>query len=197
VTTSAIFDGLIRASTVVGDLIDQITGDQWTAPTPCTEWNVREVVTHLVGINLVFVAILEEGPMPERGHDVLGSDPARAYRRSAAELQVAAAQPGALERSHATALGVATGAERLQWRITDLLTHGWDLMQATGIEAELPDDLVKQSLTFALAQLPHQSRNGRFADPQPIPDDAPPIERLAAFTGRPVPWPMSHSTQPT
>ena len=46
-------------------------------------------------------------------------------------------------------MGVATGAERLQWRIVDLLAHAWDLVQATGVVAELPDDLVEQALTFA------------------------------------------------
>lgn len=149
---------------------------------------MRDVVNHLVGMNLVFVAMFEQGPMPERGADPLGADPAEAYRRSAATLQAAAARPEVLERSQATAVGVATGAERLQWRIADLLTHGWDLVQATGTVAELPDDLTEQALTFVRDQLPNQPRAGRFADPQPIPDDAPAIDRLAAFTGRPVPW---------
>ena len=103
-------------------------------------------------------------------------------------MQTAAARPGVLERTQATPLGAATGAERLQWRIADLLTHGWDLVQATGVAAELPDDLIEQALTFARAQLPSQPRAGRFADPQPIRDNAPAIDRLAAFTGRPVPW---------
>ena len=84
-------------------------------------------------------------------------------------------------------MGVATGAERLQWRIADLLAHGWDLVQATGVTAELPDDLAEQALTFVRAQLPSQPRAGRFADPQPVRGDAPAIDRLAAFTGRPVP----------
>jgi uncharacterized protein (TIGR03086 family) len=70
----------------------------------------------------------------------------------------------------------------------DLLTHGWDLAQATGLAVELPDDLVEPALTFAQSQLPGQQRAGRFADPRPIRDDAPAIDRLAAFTGRPVPW---------
>jgi uncharacterized protein (TIGR03086 family) len=103
-------------------------------------------------------------------------------------LQAAAALPGILERSQATPLGVATGAERLRWRIADLLVHGWDLGQATGTRAELPDDLVEQALTFVRAELPGQPRVGRFGDPQPISDNAPAIDRLAAFTGRPVPW---------
>ena len=175
----------------MGDLIDRIPAGQWTVPTPCTEWSVRDLVNHLVGMNLVFVAMFEESPMPERGADRLGADPAGAYRRSAAALQAAAARPGVLRRSQATPLGVATGAERLQWRIADLLAHGWDLVQATGVAAELPDDLAEQALTFVRAQLPSQPRAGRFADPQPIRDNAPAIDRLAAFTGRPVPWPPS------
>lgn len=85
-------------------------------------------------------------------------------------------------------MGVATGAERLRWRIADLLTHAWDLTQATGVAVELPGDLAEQSLAFAQSQLPGQPRAGRFADPQPIRDGAPAIDRLAAFTGRPVPW---------
>ncbi len=172
----------------MGDLIDRIAADQWTAPTPCTEWNVRDLVNHLVGTNLVLVALLEDGPRPERGADRLGTDPGGAYRRSAAALQAAAARPGVLETSQATPLGVATGAERLQWRVADLLTHGWDLAQATGVAAELPDDIAERALTFVQAQLPGQQRTGRFADPQPIPDAASGLDRLAAYTGRPVPW---------
>lgn len=185
---SAILDGLGRASAGVGDLIDRIGGDQWTSPTPCTQWSVRDVVDHLVGMNLVFVAMFEEGPMPERGAGRLGADPAGAYHRSAAALQAAAARPGVLEQRQATRVGVATGAERVRWRIADLLVHGWDLAQATGVVAELPGDLAEAALNFVRAQLPSQPRAGRFAEPQPVRGDAPAIDQLAAFTGRPVPW---------
>ena len=187
-TDSAVLDGLARACRATGDQIDRLTGEQWTAPTPCTDWSVRDVVAHLVGMNLVFVAMLEQGPMPERGVDRLGTDPAGVFRRSAAELQAAAARPGVLERSQTTAVGVATGEDRVRWRIVDLLVHGWDLARATGVTAEPPADLVEDALTFARAQLPGQPRAGRFADPQPVGDDAAAIDRLAAFTGR-QPWP--------
>jgi uncharacterized protein (TIGR03086 family) len=188
VANSAILDDLARASAVTGDLISQVAEDQWTAPTPCTQWSVRDVVSHLVGMNLVFVALLEQSPMPERGTDRLGADPARAFRESAAALQAAAARTGVLERSQATPLGVATGAGRLRWRILDLLVHGWDLVQATGLALELPGDLAERALTLAQAELAGQPRAGRFADPQPISDEAPVIDQLAALTGRPVPW---------
>ncbi len=132
--------------------------------------------------------MFEGHPLPGRGAGRLGADPGGAYRQSAVALRAAAALPGVLARSQATPLGVATGAERLRWRIADLLVHGWDLGQATGARAELPDDLVRHALTFVRAQLPSQPRAGRFADPQPISDNAPVVEQLAAFTGRRVPW---------
>lgn len=187
-TKPVIVDDLARASAFVGDLIDGVAVDQWASPTPCTEWSVRDVVSHLVGMNLVFVAMFDQSPMPERGADVLGADPAGAFRRSSAALQAAAARPGVLERAQSTQLGAATGLERLRWRIADLLTHGWDLVQATGVEADAPGDLAEQALVFVQDRLPGQARAGRFADPQPIRDDAPPFDRLAALTGRPVPW---------
>ncbi len=83
-------------------------------------------------------------------------------------------------------LGTATGAERLQIRLYDLLAHGWDLAQATGQPAGLPDDLAEQSLAFARTQLTEQARPGRFGPARIVAEQAPAIERLAAFLGRPV-----------
>ncbi|WP_329538051.1 TIGR03086 family metal-binding protein (plasmid) [Streptomyces sp. NBC_01450] len=185
--TTVSVEDLARASKTVGDLIAEVRPEQWKAPTPCTEWNVREVVRHLVGMDLVFTAMIEGGPMPERGADPLGDDPVGAYLASSASLQAAFARPGVLERSYRGPLGSATGAERLQIRLYDLLAHGWDLAQATGIPALLPEDLAEQSLAFVQVQFSAQSRTGRFAEPQAVEETAPAIDRLAAFLGRPVP----------
>ena len=187
-TDSVIIDDLARASAAMTDLLDAVGADQWTAPTPCAEWDVRGVVDHLVGMNLVFAAMLADAPMPDRGADRLGDDPAAAWRQAVIALQEAAERPGVLDRSQSSPLGESTGRERLRWRLADLLTHAWDLRQATGITTELPADLVAQALAFAEEQLPTQSRAGRFGEPHPIADDAPVLDRLAAYTGRTVPW---------
>jgi len=125
--------------------------------------------------------------LPERGSDHLGDDPVGAYRESAAALQRAFRRPEVLERSYRGPLGDATGADRLQIRLYDLPTHGWDLAQATGIPADLPDDLAEHALALVRDQLSTQPRTGRFAQPQPIHHTVPPIEQLAAFLGRQVP----------
>ena len=176
-----------RASGAVAGLISNIRADQWSAPTPCTDWTVRELVNHLIGMNRVFAALLAGQPPPPRPPaDHIEEDPVGAYRDSAAVLQAAFGRPGVLERAYPGPLGTATGAERLKIRLYDLLAHGWDLAQATEQPADLPDDLAAQSLAFARTQLTGQARPGRFGPAQSVAEQAPAIERLAAFLGRPV-----------
>jgi uncharacterized protein (TIGR03086 family) len=136
--TTGLVDELVRACGAVSDLIAGIRPDQWATPTPCTEWCVRDVVNHLVGVNLMFVALLDGSPMPERGADPLGDDPAGAYQKSAAALQDAVGRPGVLERSYPGPFGKAAGAELLQLRVADLLTHGWDPPRPQGFRPGCP-----------------------------------------------------------
>ncbi len=178
-------DDLARALRDVGHLIAKVRHDQWIAPTPCTDWTVHDLVNHLVGMNLVFAALLSDQTPPERG-DRLHDDPLGAYHDSSAALQNAFEQPGVLERTYRGPLGTATGAERLQIRMYDLLAHGWDLAQATGQPADLPEELAEQALIFVRVQLASQPRAGRFGPAQTVAGDASAIDRLVAFLGRPT-----------
>lgn len=179
-------DQLSRALKVTGTLIAELRPEQYSAPTPCTEWDVRDIVAHLVGMNLVFTALLNSQKPPSRDQQVLGNDPGSAFSSSAAALLSAFERPGALEQNFETPMGFATGQERLDIRMYDLLAHAWDLSQATGNRLEPLGDLAEQSLKFAHRQLAQQPRNGRFNAAQPVTDGAPALDRLAAFLGRPL-----------
>jgi hypothetical protein len=88
----------------------------------------------------VFAALIDEGPLPERGADHLGNNPVGAYWASAASSR--RLRPSrVLERSYPGPLGRATGAELLQIRLYDLLAPGWDIMQANVIRAQIPEEL--------------------------------------------------------
>jgi uncharacterized protein (TIGR03086 family) len=177
-------DQLRRSLAAVDVLISRISPEQWSLPTPCTEWDVRRVVEHLVGMNRVFAAmLLGQGP-PQRGDDLPVEALLRAFQDSADELLAAFAQPGVLKRSYTGPLGSATGEDRVKIRLYDLLAHGWDLAAATGQPAQVPADAAEASLTFVRAQLRDDARPGRFGPSQKAPDDASPIERLVAFLGR-------------
>ena len=175
-----------RAFAAVAALITNVRPEQWSGPTPCTDWTVRRLVDHLIGMNRVFAALLAGHPPPRPVAGHIEDDPIGAYRDSAAALQAAFEQTGVLERTYAGPLGTATGADRLHIRLYDLLVHGWDLAKATGQPVELPEDAAEQALAFVRTQLTDEARPGRFEPAQSVADDAPAIERLVAFLGRPV-----------
>ncbi len=181
-------DRLARSFAAVGELIDAIQPDQWSAPTPCMDWTVHRLVEHLVGKNLVFIAVLAEQPLPQRGAGMRSDQLGSAYRDSAAALLDAFGEPGVLDRSYQGPLGAATGAERLKIRMYDLLAHGWDLARALGRPAELPEDAAVESLAFARADgRAVRPGGGCFGPARHVADNAPAIDRLVAFLGRDVP----------
>lgn len=176
-----------RAFEAVGILISNVSTDQWSAATPCADWSVRRLVEHLIGMNRVFTALLGDAPVPRAAAaDQVEQDPVTAYRETSAALLLAFGQPGALDRQYTGPLGTASGGERLQIRLYDLLAHGWDLAGATGQPVNLPDDLVESSVAFARRQLAGQSRDGRFGPPRNVDENASAIEQLVAFLGRSV-----------
>lgn len=179
-------DQLSRSLDSVGRIIAGIAPEQWVLPTPCAEWDVRRVVEHVVGMNLVFAAMMTGQPRPERGGHPLGDDAAGAYSESAAALVAALSTPGILEQTFESPLGSATGEDRLKIRLYDLLAHGWDLAQATGQKAIFPEDASQTALGFAQTQLEGQPRDGRFDAVQPVAANAPTVDKLAAFLGRKV-----------
>jgi uncharacterized protein (TIGR03086 family) len=178
--------GLARCFAAVAELVDDVRPGQWSEPTPCEDWTVRRLVDHLTGMNRVFLAVLAGRRPPRPGEAPPDADPAAAFRSSAAELCAAFDRPGVLNAVSSGPRGELAGADRLQIRQYDLLAHGWDLARATGQPVVLPEDLAEQSLQFVRGQLADEDRPGRFAPARAVADDAPAIERLAAYLGRDV-----------
>ena len=44
-----------------------VAPDQWDGPTPCTDWNVRELVNHVVGEDAWTVPLMRGASMDEVG----------------------------------------------------------------------------------------------------------------------------------
>jgi uncharacterized protein (TIGR03086 family) len=82
-------------------------------------------------------------------------------------------------------MGLQQGTTIVHMRINELLIHGWDLARAIGQPAELPDDLAEGALILWQTRLAGRPRDGMpFGVPEAIADEAPAIDRLAAFLGR-------------
>jgi uncharacterized protein (TIGR03086 family) len=127
-------------------LVATIGPEQWDAPTPCSEWDVRGLVGHVVSEDLWTVPLFEGRTIAEVGDrfdgDVLGDDPAAVCRSAAEEAVAAVSEPGALERTVHLSFG-DTPAEEYAWQLfADHLIHGWDLAVSIGAGTRLDPDLV-------------------------------------------------------
>lgn len=193
-------DDLDVSLRAVGDVVAGIRDDQWDAATPCTQWRVRDVVNHLALGSRLFAGLLAGRPgYPlDPGHDdALGDDPAGSYRAHAADVVAAFRSPGALDQLVEAPVGAIPGMVAVRLRTVEDLVHGWDVAVATGQHVDYPDDVVERALAFTRDQLAgmgsgddsgnDSGADGPFSAPQPHPDDAPPIDRLVALLGRPLP----------
>ncbi|MCJ1681371.1 TIGR03086 family metal-binding protein [Streptomyces sp. APSN-46.1] len=164
-------------------------GDGWDLPTPCTEWNVRDLVNHVTGEQVWVPPLVGEGRTVEEvgdafDGDLLGDDPVAAWERAATAAQAAFAAPGALERTVQLSYGPTPGSDYCAELTTDCVVHTWDLSRAIGADDRLPDGLVE----FAIKQvMPHAdglAASGMFAAPLEVPAGADAQTRLLALMGR-------------
>ncbi|MET0703682.1 MAG: TIGR03086 family metal-binding protein [Mycobacterium sp.] len=173
-----------RTTDAIDRLLSAVAPHQWSAPTPCAQWDLARLTEHLIDANYTFAQKLEATP----GTTYVKEGPAHAavdrFRISARHLQRALTAEGDGEALPAHL------RERLALRVADLLIHGWDIATATGQLAQLPDDVTEEALAFARRRAGALRRSGQFAPAQPVDEHAPALLRLVALSGRPVPrWP--------
>lgn len=136
-----------RAHTEFARRLAHVGPGDWWLPTPCTDWNVRELVNHLVGGGVRYRMLLDGAGETEvavtRGLDHLGDDPVEAFERTAEDVAVAFAQPGAMERIVHHRAGDCPGEELWALRILECTLHAWDLARALGIDDRLDRALLE------------------------------------------------------
>jgi len=178
-----------RAGENAADVIARIPAERLGDPTPCTEWDVRGVINHMVNGNLRFAALIAGEPGPERGEDALGNDPLAAFRGSVGELCAAFDREGVLDQTFPTPFGEAPGTMLVSMRTCEMSIHTWDLAAATGQPRDLDPDLVAFAESMFRARPIPRGGQSPFGPEQPVPDGAPAPDRLAAYAGRAVPPP--------
>jgi uncharacterized protein (TIGR03086 family) len=138
-------DRFVRSSADFEWRLREVRPDQWAAPTPCTDWNVRQLVNHMTQANLSYVRLVHGGTREEflrhRDADALGSDPVAAYTRSVRECADAFAEPVPHQLDHP--LGAMAADQALAMRTTDSTIHTWDLARAIGADEHLDAGLVE------------------------------------------------------
>nr|WP_042197662.1 TIGR03086 family metal-binding protein [Kibdelosporangium sp. MJ126-NF4]CEL23101.1 hypothetical protein [Kibdelosporangium sp. MJ126-NF4]CTQ90238.1 hypothetical protein [Kibdelosporangium sp. MJ126-NF4] len=142
-----IVDRFVLSSRGFERVLRTVRPEQGLWPTPCAEWNVRQLVNHVVRGNLNYVLLAQGGTAEEflrlRDVDALATDAVDAYVRSVRECTSAFTQPGALQRVLDYPLGAVLGRQALAVRTTDSIVHTWDLARAVGVDDTLDTGLVR------------------------------------------------------
>jgi uncharacterized protein (TIGR03086 family) len=176
-------DELAGAEATLGVLqrvVHPISSDELSNPTPCPEYDVAQLTDHL----LTSIAILggaAGAQLPERDSG------------DSVERQIIGAARPALDAWHHRGLDgtVRIGVNELPAALAvgimsvEFLVHAWDYAAATGHPIDVADSFTEHVHEVAKKVITPQGRaRAGFADPVDVPDDAPPLDRLIAFTGR-------------
>jgi uncharacterized protein (TIGR03086 family) len=148
------FDLLDRAGAEFRTRLEQVGAGDWSRPTPCSEWDVRGLVNHVVTANVTAEHLLHGATRDETvamiGADLVGDDPPGAFERSVAAQAAAFRESGALDLTvHHPAFDMPA-TQLLDFRIGDMLVHAWDLARAIGADETLDPALVDAVLASLL-----------------------------------------------
>ncbi|MFJ3205507.1 TIGR03086 family metal-binding protein [Streptomyces sp. NPDC086989] len=178
-----------EALRLFGARVRAVRDGQWDAPTPCTQWSVRDLVNHVTGEQLWIPPMVTEGRTVEEigdafSGDVLGEDPVGVWERAAAAAHAAFAAPGALDRTVRLSYGPARGRAYCAEQTADCIVHAWDLARGIGGDDRLPAGLVEFALQEVLPYADGLAASGMFAAPLDVPAGADAQTRLLALVGR-------------
>ncbi len=169
-------------------LVEGVGADQWSAPTPCADWDVRALLNHLAGEQLWAPHLVAGETIAEVGDrydgDVLGDDPVATWRAATGPSVAAFAAEGALDRTVHLSYGDESCREYLTQMLTDAAVHGWDLATATGQDHEIDDETASFLLAHWTERADMVRGSGVFGDAVDVPADADPATRLLGLLGR-------------
>jgi uncharacterized protein (TIGR03086 family) len=176
-TAITTIDSVRFAHGVFRDLLGNVRENQWDNPTPSDEWNVRQLVNHVIQVNRwVERNVTEEGAEFPQDDFVGDQDPVDVFDAS--------------YRDMLTAFDLAVDDGRLnEWYFestADLMTHSWDLAKATGQDTNIAPELNQSLLDECRKRFVDYDRSadGFYKDEVPVPDTLPAADRFAAFLGK-------------
>jgi uncharacterized protein (TIGR03086 family) len=166
--------------------------DDWSKPTPCTDWDVRALVNHVVSEDRWTAPLVDGRTIAEVGNafdgDLLGENPKGSARAAADEALTAVAERLPAGGKVHLSYGEEDIDEYIWQLVADHLIHGWDLAVATGQNRNLDPELVEEVAEwFRNREEMYRSGGAIAARPESAAGGNPQADLLIAF-GRSPGW---------
>jgi uncharacterized protein (TIGR03086 family) len=166
--------------------------DDWSKPTPCTDWDVRTLVNHVVSEDRWTRPLVEGRTIAEVGNafdgDQLGENPKGSATAAADEALTAVAERLPAGGKVHLSYGEEDIEEYIRQMVADHLIHGWDLAVAIGQNRNLDPDLVEEVAEwFRNREEMYRSGGAIAARPESAAGGNPQADLLIAF-GRNPEW---------
>jgi uncharacterized protein (TIGR03086 family) len=177
-----------RVCKMFGDVVRAVS-DHWQAPSPCSDWDARGVLEHVIGFHDVLL-LRPLGVKPQRPKD----DPVGRWTATLAALDQLLDRPGLFDGVvDVPAVGNNPPTQIDAGRIIpslslDVLIHTWDLGRAAGHKVILDPDLCRKFLDGLPTDESMLSRTGMYAGPRPVSDESDAQAKLLARLGRDSNW---------
>jgi len=172
-------------------LVAGVGAEQWHDGTPCSEWDVRTLVHHLLYEQRWVPPLFEGLTIEQVGDrfegDLMGDDASICPGLLASSMEdahAAVAEPDALKRTVHLSFGDTSGQEYVMQLTADLAIHAWDLARATGQDDAIDPDAVALLLPWAEAYAELLAASGMFGSPIDVGAGAPDEVRLLGLVGR-------------
>ncbi|MFD0819637.1 TIGR03086 family metal-binding protein, partial [Micromonospora zhanjiangensis] len=170
----------------------QVSSDLWSAPTPCTDWSVYDLISHVVSEDRWTARLIAGATIEEVGDeldgDLVGSDPAGAAMAAAAATDLAMSEPGALDRTVRLSAGPTPAVEYLRQLMTEHLVHAWDLAVAIRADPRLDAEVVHEASCWFVDRMRLYQEGNLIRPGIDVPAGAGEQDRLIASFGRDPGW---------
>ena len=181
---------LEQAIATTRGVLANVSRDQLDDATPCASWKVRDLINHIVGGQYFFAGGVR-GELPSGETDWAAGDFLADFDTRARQCVDAFNSDGAMDKMLTLPFGQMPGSAFIGLASTDTFTHGWDLARAIGQPFDADHDSIEGCLEFIgpiSEPGAEANRAPAFGPPMTPPDDASPVDRLIALTGRDPGW---------
>jgi uncharacterized protein (TIGR03086 family) len=172
--------------------VARVNASQFDGPTPCTEWDVRTLLNHLILWTSYSLEARAHGGSV--GQELIDRDFAAepgfaaGYRAQLDRALAAWSDPAMWDRSLDVMGSPMPSADVAALNIAEMVLHGWDLAVATGQAYTVSERAAAAAMRAVEANADLFRQYKGFAEPVDVRTDASALDRALALSGRDPAW---------